>query len=96
MEMVVRLDGMVANIMEQLLERGYYKTKAEVVRAGILELGKEYLVKAVISATPQELEDALVIRKMMHEQEEIKSGRAKTYSFDEVLRKAHMKRSDLK
>ena len=33
----VALDGMVEKIVETLLERGYYKTKAEAIRAGILE-----------------------------------------------------------
>ena len=44
MEMVVRLEGVVENVVERLLAQGYYKTKAEVIRAGILELGKEYQV----------------------------------------------------
>ncbi|MEK6954124.1 MAG: hypothetical protein AABX01_03895 [Candidatus Micrarchaeota archaeon] len=83
-------------MLNELVNKGYYKTKTEAVRAGILELGKEYLIHAVITASPQELEDALVVRKMLQEQEEIRSGKAKVVSFDEVLKKAGIKRSELK
>jgi len=41
-ETIVRLDGIVEDILNELVETGYFKTKTEAFRAGILELGKEY------------------------------------------------------
>jgi Arc/MetJ-type ribon-helix-helix transcriptional regulator len=42
METVVRFEGMVEKILNELVASGYFKTKSEALRAGILELGKEY------------------------------------------------------
>ena len=42
METVVRFEGMVEQILNELVETGYFKTKTEALRAGVLELGKEY------------------------------------------------------
>ncbi len=42
METVVRFEGMVEQILNELVESGYFKTKTEALRAGVLELGKEY------------------------------------------------------
>ncbi|MEW6328747.1 MAG: hypothetical protein AB1468_01385 [Candidatus Micrarchaeota archaeon] len=42
METIVRLDGIVEDVLNELVQTGYFKTKTEALRAGILELGKEY------------------------------------------------------
>jgi len=42
METVVRLSGIVEEVLGELVEGGYFKTKAEAIRAGVLGLGKEY------------------------------------------------------
>jgi len=44
METMVRFSGIVEEILAELVEAGYFKTRAEALRAGILELGKEYHV----------------------------------------------------
>lgn len=49
-EMVVRLDGVVEEILNALVEAGYFKTKAEAVRAGMLGLGKEYHILDTLRA----------------------------------------------
>lgn len=41
-ETLVRLKGVPSVILNQLTEQGYYGTRTEAIRAGILELGKEY------------------------------------------------------
>ena len=41
--LLVRLRGAPEKVLDQLINEGYFTTKSEVVRAGILELGKEYL-----------------------------------------------------
>lgn len=84
METVVRIEGAVENVLERLIEEGYYKTKAEAIRAGILELGREY---ALIGGR----EASLVSRKIDEMEEEVKSGRKKLIPLNEVARKAGVK-----
>ena len=39
---MVRLRGTSADILKELVERGYFNTKSEALRAGILKLGEAY------------------------------------------------------
>ena len=87
METVVRLEGAVEDVLKRLVELGYFKTRAEVIRAGILELGKEYRVLK----TPQEIEDALAAAKIERMAAEMRNGKAKWVSLDEVAKKAGVK-----
>ncbi|MFH1199965.1 MAG: hypothetical protein V1708_02770 [Candidatus Micrarchaeota archaeon] len=82
MEVMVRLDKAVENVMERLVDYGYFKTRSEAVRAGLLGLGKEYGVLP----TPQELQDGLAVRKMQKIDEEIKSGKVKPIPLEEFLK----------
>lgn len=84
METVVRMDGAVALVLEKLVEKGYYRTKSEAIRAGILELGREY----GLAQDPRELEAELVIRKMEKIDREIDEGKRKTYPLEAVLRES--------
>ncbi len=79
-ETVVRLDGAIEQILQMLLHRGYYKTKAEAIRAGILELGKEY----ALVGSP---EADLVIKRIEEMKAEVKEGKKKIIPFDEVAKK---------
>lgn len=40
--MLVRLNGTTAEILKELVARGYFNTKSEALRAGILRLGESY------------------------------------------------------
>ena len=91
-EALVRFEPAQEIIMEKLLSLGIYKTKSEIIRASILELGKEYGVFKSV----QDLEDALVVRKMQKISDEIDSGKRKLVSFEEVLKEHGLKKSDLK
>ncbi|MEW6329268.1 MAG: hypothetical protein AB1468_04070, partial [Candidatus Micrarchaeota archaeon] len=73
-DILVRLDGSVEETLKRLVETGFFKTKAEAVRAGILELGKEYMVVK----TREELMDELAVAKMQKMEDEIKSGKRRT------------------
>ncbi len=42
MELVVRMDGMTQVVLEKLVKDGYFKTKSEALRAGVLKLGEKY------------------------------------------------------
>lgn len=45
MDFVVRLDGAVEAALEKLVAHGFFKTRSEAVRAGIMALAKEYGVR---------------------------------------------------
>jgi hypothetical protein len=41
-KLLVRLSGVAADVLNELVERGYFSTKAEAVRVGILRLGENF------------------------------------------------------
>ncbi|MCX6777512.1 MAG: hypothetical protein NT157_01365 [Candidatus Micrarchaeota archaeon] len=82
-DILVRLDGSVDKTLSRLVEAGFFKTKTEAVRAGILELGREYQVVK----SREELLDELAVRKMEQIDAEIRSGKRRVYTEDEVKRK---------
>ena len=82
-ETMVRLEEPQEVIVEKLTKTGVYKTKSEVIRAGIMELGKQYKVFKSF----KEIEDELAARKMQKISEEIKKGKRKVLSEAEVKKK---------
>lgn len=83
-ETVIRLDGAVELVLNRLIELGYYKTKTEAIRAGLLELGREY---SLIGGG----EARLVSERIAEMKAEIRSGRKKVISIEDVARKAGVK-----
>lgn len=81
METVVRLNGAAEYVLDRLVTLGYFQTRTEALRAGVLGLGKEYGVVT----TPQEMEDALAARKMAKVSMEIKTGKRKLVPLKDVL-----------
>ncbi|MDP2666493.1 MAG: hypothetical protein Q8P05_03265 [Candidatus Diapherotrites archaeon] len=69
METLVKMSGVPEDILTLLIAKGYFKTKTEALRAGVLELGKEYH----LLDDPKELELELVAFKMKLEDEEMKN-----------------------
>lgn len=67
--------------MDRLVREGFFKTKSEAVRAGILGLGKEYdlVIKPIT--------DARAIKKLKKIEAEIKSGKRKTESFEAAAKR---------
>ena len=84
MQTVVRLEGVVEKILERLVDAGYYKTKSEAIRAGILELGKEY------SLVGNEAE--FVIKRIRGMEREVATGKKKLVPLSEVMREASSKK----
>jgi len=41
-KLLVRLSGTTAGILNELVRRGYFATKSEAIRAGILRLGENF------------------------------------------------------
>ena len=79
--MLIRVEGVVESVLEKLVEDGYYKTKNEAVRAGILELGREY---ALIGGR----EARSVSRKIRKMERQVKQGRKKFVSIEQVAKRA--------
>ncbi|MFH0817625.1 MAG: hypothetical protein V1909_03240 [Candidatus Micrarchaeota archaeon] len=91
METVVKFEGVPEYILDSLITMGYFKTKTEALRAGVLGLGKEY----GIIRNPQAIEDELAARKAEKTSAMVKSGAMKTIPFEYVLKKAGMRKKDL-
>lgn len=84
----MRFDGAVAVVLDKLVDMGYFRTRSEAIRMGVLELGREY----GMLNTPQEIEDELAAMKMQRLDEETKAGKRKLLSEKDVLRKyPHLK-----
>ncbi|PIU58802.1 hypothetical protein COS86_07580 [Candidatus Bathyarchaeota archaeon CG07_land_8_20_14_0_80_47_9] len=41
-KLLVRLSGAAAEVLNELVRRGYFATKSEAIRAGILRLGENF------------------------------------------------------
>ena len=41
-DVLIRLKGVPAEVLEQLVRQGFFSTKSEAIRAGLLQLGKEF------------------------------------------------------
>ena len=80
---LVRFEGAQELIIERLTKSGIYKTRSEILRAGVLELAKKYKVFENL----QELEDELAVRKMDKISREMKAGKRRVYSEKEVKKK---------
>jgi len=82
-ELLVRLEGPVEETLKHLVEAGFFKTKNEAVRAGILTLGKEYhMIKS-----REEVMDELAAAKAQAMMQELRSGKKKALTMADVRRK---------
>lgn len=41
-KLLVRMSGVVSDVLNELIRRGYFVTKSEAIRAGILRLGENF------------------------------------------------------
>ncbi len=82
METLVKMEGIPAKVLEQLMKEGYFKTRTEAFRAGILQLGKEYGLMKI----SKEVEMELVARKLKQE-EEMKRNGERYLTEEEAMRK---------
>lgn len=80
METLIKMSGVPEDVLNLLIARGYFKTKTEAIRAGVLELGKEYH----ILRSPEELEAELAALKMKKISKEVKQGKRKVLSEEQV------------
>ena len=82
-ETTVRMEGAQEIIIDRLTKSGFYKTRSEVMRAGVLELAHKHR----IFRSAQEIEDELVVRKMKKISEQIKHGKRKELTEAQVKAK---------
>ena len=81
-DMLVHLDGAVEETLKRLVEAGFFKTKSEAVRAGILALGRDYRVVK----SREELLGELAVEKMRKIDKEIAAGRQRAYTEREMMK----------
>jgi len=84
MDTLVNINGVPETVLNLLMERGYFKTKAEVIRAGIIELGNKY---GMDLKTPEDLEMMLVALRIKKEENEMKKKGKKVLSLTQVKKK---------
>ncbi len=80
--MLVEISGIPESIMDDLIKNGIFKTKSEVIRAGIMKLGNEYDPLIVKPIT-----DKRALKKIKQIEKDIKSGKIKTIGEKEILKK---------
>jgi len=80
-EFIVRLKGKQDEIIDNLVNEGYFNTKSEVIRAGILELYNKYFD----NVTKEEVE--LVHKATKVEMKKLKDSKTKLSSLDDLKKK---------
>ncbi len=82
-DLLIRIQPAQELVLEKLTRSGIFKTKSEAIRAGIMNLSKEYQ----LFKSAQEIEDELVVKKMIKLSEETKQGKRKIFTENEVKKK---------
>lgn len=79
----MKLDGLPEEIVNEMVLKGIASNKSEAVRMMIIHYNKHYGIKAL----NQYLEDQLVVKKIQQMENEVKEGKRKILSKEEVLKK---------
>ena len=85
--LLVRFEPAQELVLNKLTKIGIYKTRSEAIRAGIMQLGKEYS----LFRNANDLEEELVAKKMLKIQKEVSEGKRKVFSESEVKKKYKLK-----
>lgn len=81
-DFLVRLKGKPKEYMDRLIQEGYFKTKSEIVRLGVLEVSMKYLNNDI---SKEEL--SLVGTAVEKELRDIKKNKQKLYSEKDFKKK---------
>ena len=90
MNLTVKFDGHVSDVIERLVEKGVVATKTEALRLGVLRLEAEYL-------KDEELErrfDEKMAKELNELDKRIKKGEVKFYNQEEFDKRMHWKRPE--
>ena len=80
-EFIVRLNGKPKEYIDKFLEKGYFNTKSEIVRLGIMELANKYKIDNE-EYLPSKEEIKLVGKAV---EKELKKNKGKFYTEKEFL-----------
>jgi Arc/MetJ-type ribon-helix-helix transcriptional regulator len=81
-DFLVRLKGKPKEYMDRLIQEGYFKTKSEIIRLGVLEVSMKYLNNDI---SKEEL--SLVGYAVEKELSDIKKNKQKLYSEKDFKKK---------
>lgn len=84
-EVLVRLEAPQEKVIAELTKAGVFRTKAETIRAAIMDLGEKYGLDGPMII--KQVTNPKVIAKMKKISDDIKSGRIKTESLEEVQKR---------
>ncbi len=76
--MNINLGSRYEEIIDWFINRGYGSSRVEIIRQALAEYQREV----------SEEETRLVRKATEHEMEQIRSGKKKTFSFEEVMKEA--------
>jgi len=79
-EFVIRLNGKPKEYVDRFIEKGYFNTKSEIIRLGIMELASKYKID-----DPSYEEVTLVNKAIKKEMNKIKTNKTKVHSQEEFL-----------
>ena len=82
-DILIRMQPAQELVLDKLTRTGIFKTRSEAIRAGIMGLSKEYN----FFKSAQEMEDELVVKKMLKIQAEEKRGKRRVFTEEEVKKK---------
>jgi Arc/MetJ-type ribon-helix-helix transcriptional regulator len=86
-DLLIRTQPAQDLVLDKLTKMGIFKTRSEAIRAGIMGLSKEYnLFKSA-----QEIEDELVVKKMLKLEAEDKQGKRKYITLKDFKKKHNLK-----
>jgi Arc/MetJ-type ribon-helix-helix transcriptional regulator len=84
---LVRIESAQELIIDKLVSLGVFKTKSEAIRASIMQLAKEYK----LFENAGELEEGLLVAKKMAKiSMEIKAGKRKVFSEEDVKKQYNL------
>ncbi len=83
---MVRLNGKPKEYVDRFIEKGYFNTKSEIVRLGIMELASKYKIDTE-EYIPSKEEVKLVGKAVEKELAKIKTGKTKVHSQEEFFKK---------
>ncbi len=82
MNLTIRFEGHVADIIDQLVAKGVVSTKTEALRLGVLKLEQDYLKEE----TEERKFDEWAVKEVDRIDKLVKEGKMKTYTEEEFLK----------
>jgi len=88
MNLTVKFEGHVSDVIDRLVEKGVVATKTEALRLGVLRLEAEYLREEAL----ERRSDEAALAEIRKRDALVKAGKLKMYSEEEFLKKMGWKK----